>query len=35
MIEFGGHGARAAHVASKMIQRYLKVVPTQMLITDG
>ena len=35
MIEFGGHGARAAHVAKKMIERYLKVVPTQMLITDG
>jgi penicillin-binding protein 2 len=35
LIEFGEHGPRAARVASKIIQRYLKVAPTQMLITDG
>ena len=27
MIEFGGHGTRAAAIASKIIQAYLHVVP--------
>jgi cell division protein FtsI/penicillin-binding protein 2 len=35
LIEFGEHGSRAARLASKIIERYLKVRPTQMLITDG
>jgi penicillin-binding protein 2 len=35
MLEFGGHGWRAARVASKIIERYLKVAPTQMLSTEG
>jgi cell division protein FtsI/penicillin-binding protein 2 len=35
MLEFGGHGWRVARVASKIIERYLKVAPTQMLSTEG
>jgi penicillin-binding protein 2 len=35
MIEFGGHGWHAARLASKMIEHYLKVAPTQLLSTDG
>ncbi|HEX5438528.1 MAG TPA: penicillin-binding protein 2 [Gemmatimonadaceae bacterium] len=35
LIEFGGEGARAARIAAKMVQEYLKVAPTQLLQTDG
>jgi cell division protein FtsI/penicillin-binding protein 2 len=35
MLEFGGHGWRAARIASKIIERYLRVAPTQLLQTEG
>ncbi len=35
MIEFGGHGTRAAAIASKIIQAYLKVTPVNDLLVDG
>jgi len=35
LIEFGGHGARAARIASQIIQSYLKVAPTQHINTEG
>jgi penicillin-binding protein 2 len=35
MLEFGGHGDRAARIASKIIQAYLKVAPAQLINTDG
>jgi penicillin-binding protein 2 len=35
MIEFGGHGTRAAAIASKIIAAYLKVTPIVDLQTDG
>ncbi len=35
MLEFGGHGTRAAHIASKIIEHYLKVQTTQVLNTEG
>jgi len=35
MIEFGGHGTRAAAIASKIIAAYLKVTPIVDLTTDG
>jgi hypothetical protein len=35
MIEFGGHGTRAAQIASKIIAAYLKVTPIVDLSTDG
>jgi hypothetical protein len=35
MIEFGGHGTRAAAIASSIIANYLKVVPVVDLTTDG
>jgi len=35
MIEFGGHGTRAAQIASKIIAAYLKVTPIVDLTTDG
>jgi penicillin-binding protein 2 len=35
MIEFGGHGTRAAAIASKIISAYLKVTPITDMITDG
>jgi cell division protein FtsI/penicillin-binding protein 2 len=35
MIEFGGHGTRAARIASKIIQSYLHVEPTTLINTDG
>jgi penicillin-binding protein 2 len=35
MIEFGGHGTRAAHIASAIIANYLKVTPIVDLQTDG
>ena len=35
MIEFGGHGTRAAAIASKIIQAYLHVTPVVDLSVDG
>jgi penicillin-binding protein 2 len=35
MIEFGGHGTRAAHIASAIIANYLKGTPIVVLQTDG
>jgi penicillin-binding protein 2 len=35
MLEFGGHGGRAARIASKIIQNYLKVEPATFINTDG
>ena len=35
MLEFGGHGSRAARVASKIIEHYLKTTPTQLINTEG
>ena len=35
MIEFGGHGTRAAAIASKIIQAYLHVTPIVDLSVDG
>jgi penicillin-binding protein 2 len=35
MLEFGGHGTRAARIASKIIESYLKVVPTTFINTEG
>ncbi|MBA3672297.1 MAG: penicillin-binding protein 2 [Gemmatimonadaceae bacterium] len=35
MIEFGGHGTRAAAIASKIIQKYLHVVPVVDLSVEG
>jgi penicillin-binding protein 2 len=35
MIEFGGHGTRAAAIASKIIQAYLHVIPIIDLSVDG
>lgn len=35
MIEFGGHGPRAAQIASKIVEHYLKVLPRQYIKTEG
>lgn len=35
MLEFGGHGTRAARIASKIIEHFLKVQTTQSLATEG
>lgn len=35
MLEFGGHGPRAAHIASKIIEHYLKTVPINYIKTEG
>ena len=35
MLEFGLHGTRAARIASKIIEHYLKVQTTQVLKTEG
>ena len=35
MLEFGLHGSRAARIASKIIEHYLKVQTTQALNTEG
>ena len=35
MLEFGGHGTRSAHIASKIIEHYLKATPKQLLSTEG
>jgi cell division protein FtsI/penicillin-binding protein 2 len=35
MLEFGGHGPRAANIASSIIKAYLKVEPTRHINTEG
>ena len=35
MIEFGGHGTRAAAIASSIIANYLKVTPISSDLTTG
>ena len=35
MLEFGGHGSRAAHIASAIIAHYLKVQPVSAIETGG
>lgn len=35
MIEFGGHGSRAAHFASNIIGHFLRVTPVEILQTEG
>ncbi|MEK6611611.1 MAG: penicillin-binding protein 2 [Gemmatimonadota bacterium] len=35
MLEFGGHGTRAARIASKIIEHYLKMQTTQAILTEG
>jgi penicillin-binding protein 2 len=35
MIEFGGHGTRSAHIASKIIEHYLKTSLKQQITTEG
>ena len=35
MLEFGGHGTRTAHIASKIIEHYLKTVPVNYIKTEG
>ena len=35
MIEFGGHGTRAAHIASKIIEHYLRVTTRNLIDTNG
>ncbi len=35
MLEYGGHGGRAAHVASSIISHYLKVAPVTAVQTEG
>ncbi len=35
MIEFGGHGTRAARIASKIVEHYLKASTTQYIKTEG
>lgn len=35
MLEFGDHGWRAARIASKIIEHYLKATPAQLLTTEG
>ena len=35
MIEFGGHGTRAARIASKIIEHYLKAAVSQSIETEG
>ncbi len=35
LLEFGGHGSRAARIASKIIERYLRARPIQLINTDG
>ncbi len=35
MLEYGGHGGRAAHIASSIISHYLKVTPVAAVETEG
>ncbi|MBA4070478.1 MAG: penicillin-binding protein 2 [Gemmatimonas sp.] len=35
MLEFGGHGSRAARIASRIIEHYLGVQTTQVINTEG
>jgi penicillin-binding protein 2 len=35
MLAYGGHGTRAARIASRIVAHYLKATPTQYLRTEG
>ena len=35
MLEFGGHGTRSAHIASKIFEHYLKRSARQLINTEG
>jgi penicillin-binding protein 2 len=35
MLEFGGHGTRAARIASRIVEHYLKATTTQYIKTEG
>ena len=35
MLEFGGHGTRAARIASRIMEHYLKVTLKQTITTEG
>jgi len=35
MLEYGGHGTRSAHIASKIIEHYLKATVKQQISTEG
>jgi cell division protein FtsI/penicillin-binding protein 2 len=35
MLEFGGHGTRAAHIASSIVEHFLKTTLTTKILTDG
>jgi len=35
MLEFGGHGTRAARIASSIIGHYLRIMPVNMVETEG
>jgi penicillin-binding protein 2 len=35
MLEYGGHGSRAAHIASAIISHYLQVAPVNAVQTEG
>ena len=35
MLEYGGHGTRAAQIASRVIEHYLKVSTVQFIKTEG
>ena len=35
MLEYGGHGTRAAQIASRVIEHYLKVSTVQFITTEG
>lgn len=35
MLEFGGHGTRAARIASRIMEHFLKVMPLQFIRTEG
>lgn len=35
MLEYGGHGSRAAHIASAIVAHYLKVAPVNAVQTEG
>ena len=35
MLEFGGHGGRAAHIASSIISHFLKVAPVSAVQSEG
>ena len=35
MLEFGGHGPRAAHIASKIIEHFLRAGTAKFIETEG